>query len=313
MCVRAAFWFALWSLVSCGQMPRADESCSAVEILVGFGIGGGTDTFSRTLAQAIRQDLGMPVQVVNITAGSGRGAFRELMKRPADGCTLLAITSDYLVLEALQPEEIDLTRLTMLARAHAELGLLSARHGGPGTWQQVVDQATAQKRRLLIGGTGAQSFDRTAVDIAMKTAGVSYRYIPYNGTKEMQTDLFGGRLDAIYDEYGVMKPLYEAGVATPLLVLSENPPARLSPVPASTALGLSAPPSIWRGIAIHKQTPANIIERLRRSVMNAMQMPVYRDYEASRDLNLLNGFLNGAEFQRSIDVERRLFQTVIQD
>lgn len=259
----------------------------------------------------MRADMGTPVQVVNITAGSGRGAFRELMKRPADGCTLLALTSDYLVLEAIHGDEVDLGQLTLLARAHAELGLLSARGDAPARWEDIVERARQDNRRVLVGGTGAKSFDRTAVDITLGASDIAYRYIPYNGTKEMQADLLGGRLDAVYDEYGVMKPLYEAGVATPLLVMSDTPLARLNTVPTATALGLEAAPAIWRGIGIHAETQETDKLRLAKATARALRSDAYVAYEKARNLDLLEGRLDGPAFAHALAQERGAFQAAL--
>ncbi|MEO0398865.1 MAG: tripartite tricarboxylate transporter substrate binding protein [Pseudomonadota bacterium] len=307
----AVFGAACGSPAPSNERATADARCSAIEILVGFGIGGGTDLFSRTLAGALRKDLGAPVQVVNITGGSGVSAFRELMKRPANGCTLLALTSDYVVLHTLQPKDVDLNRLAPLARAHTELGLLSGRADGPASWDALVALAKAEDRRLLIGGVGARSFDRAAVDITLADAGIAYRYIPYSGAKAMQTDLFGGRLDAVYDEFGVMKPVYEAGAARPFMVFNDEPIALLPDTPTASALGLNVAPSIWRGVAMHWETPGADIDRLALAIGRALQSDSYKTYEAQRRLDLMQGGLSAADFTTALASDQREFAAVL--
>lgn len=298
-------------LTGCTAASDDEAPCSAVEILVGFGIGGGTDLFSRTLSVGLSDDLGVPVKVINITGGSGVGAFRELMRRPVDGCTLLALTSDYVVLDVLQPKDVDLDRLAPLARAHTELGLLSTRTEGAENWQDLITDVKAQDRRLLIGGVGARSFDRTAVNITLSNAKVPFRYIPYNGTKEMHADLFGGRLDAIYDEFGVMQPIFEANEARPLMTLSEAPEGLLTDTPSSTSLGLNAAPPIWRGTVMHADTPAADVARYAAAIQRAMQTDTYKNYETGRRLNLMQGQLDAEGFKAALARDRIDFSAVL--
>ena len=286
---------------------RADASCRAIEILVGFGVGGGTDLFARNMATGLRRVIGLPVQVVNITGGSGVGAFRELVKRRADGCTLLALTTDYVVLSVLQPEDVDLNRLRPVLRAHTELGLLSTRRDGEVNWAALRENAREEDRKLLIGGVGARSFDRAAVDITLGEAGLPYRYIPYGGAKEMQADLLGGRLDAIYDEFGVMKPMLDAGEARALVVFNEYPVDLLPDTPPARALDLNVAPPIWRGLAIHAETPDTDISRLIDAAQKAMATPHYREYEMLRHLDLMDGALDGPAFASALAGERAAF------
>ena len=82
---RLGWVLACWLLTACDVTPPADDACKRLEILVGFGIGGGTDTFARQLASPLAATAGVPVQVVNLTAGSGIAAYRELLARPSDG------------------------------------------------------------------------------------------------------------------------------------------------------------------------------------------------------------------------------------
>ncbi|MEM8985246.1 MAG: tripartite tricarboxylate transporter substrate-binding protein [Pseudomonadota bacterium] len=292
------------AVTGCGAEPRAESECASIEILVGFGAGGGTDIFARTLATGMREHLEKPVRVVNYVGGAGRVSFRELMKRPANGCAALAVTSDYVVLSAFQPQEIDLSKLRFIVRAHYEVGLLSARKSDAQDWASLTAEIKKAGKPLLVGGIGARSFDRAVVATALEKTDLRYRYIPYSSAKEMQADLLGGRFHVVYDEYGVMQPLYRAGQAQALVVLNETRIAPLPDAPAAPELGLAAPAPIWRGLAVSAQTPHPIADAMEKAAMAAMTAPSYRQYETDRRLNLIDGSADGATFAVDVAKER---------
>lgn len=292
---RLGWLLACWLLAACDVTPPADDACRRLEILVGFGIGGGTDTFARQLASPLAATAGVPVQVVNLTAGSGIAAYRELFARPSDGCTLLAVTSDYPILSLYEPETVDLGKLRFLVRAHTEIGLLLEQAGHRNSFPALLETVREAQRSLLVGGVGARSFDRSAITIALADRRIRYRYIPYGGAREMQADLLGGRLDAMYEEFGNAKGLLDSGQLQALVVLAKHRVEMLPYAPAAAELGLSVPPPIWRGVAVNGAVPEVRAAELSAALNRALQSPSYVAYERGRYLHLGRGYLSDAE------------------
>ncbi|MEM9422465.1 MAG: tripartite tricarboxylate transporter substrate-binding protein [Pseudomonadota bacterium] len=307
--------FIVLFLPSCAQRDEVHsaqvDSCPTVEILVGFGVGGGTDAFARALSAALEPTLGTDVQVINIKSGGGISAYRELIRRPKDGCTMMALTSDYVVLALAQPKDIDLEALSYIARAHTELGLLYGHGEEEEGWVGLANEAQGRDRPLLIGGVGARSFDRMAVTLALSTSSMRYRYIPYNSSKQAQADLLGGRLDAIYEEYGGGKPLTDAKLIRPIVAFSVGRLGVLPTVPTTGELGLRTPPPIWRGLAVAKGVPSDIIEELRRAVREAMSSNSYKEYEKARALNMIEGKAFGQAFEKEVQTDLKAFGEVM--
>src|SRR5882757_510077 len=67
----------------------SDYPTRPVRVVVGFGAGGATDTFSRILAGPLQQALGQSVIVENITGASGFIGWRNVASSTPDGYTLL--------------------------------------------------------------------------------------------------------------------------------------------------------------------------------------------------------------------------------
>ncbi|MDH4114341.1 MAG: tripartite tricarboxylate transporter substrate-binding protein, partial [Burkholderiaceae bacterium] len=80
----AAALAALLCLVSATSLA---QPAKPVRILVGFPAGGGTDGIARTLAEHLKDALGVPVIVENRAGAGGQIAAQALKSAPADGST----------------------------------------------------------------------------------------------------------------------------------------------------------------------------------------------------------------------------------
>lgn len=291
----------------------AEYPCKSVEWIVGWGAGGGSDRFARSITPGLSDVLGVPVKVINMTGGSSVLAHEETIGRPADGCTIFSITPDQITNELTGLTELSaLGTLTPVFRAHVDVGMLHSQEGGKfATWEAVVDYAKANEGELLIGGTGAASFDEIVVDVIMKSADVTFRYIPYESSSEMHADLLGGRLDVIYDEISVMSGMIEAGQARPMIVFAENRLEKFPDVPSAKELGYNVPPSLWRGASVKKGTPDDIVSMLEGAYMEAADSDAYKEFEEGRLLNLYPGRLGSADFAKLIADEHGLYKGVI--
>ena len=61
-----------------------------ITLICPWGAGGGTDAVSRIIATLLKKELGVPVNVVNRTGGSGAVGHTAMATAKPDGYTLLA-------------------------------------------------------------------------------------------------------------------------------------------------------------------------------------------------------------------------------
>src|ERR1700750_3130412 len=78
-----------WAVsASPGQAQRAEKAFYAgktVRMIVGSGVGGGYDVFSRLIAPYLSKTLGTTVIVENVPGAGGLLALNKLYVAPADG------------------------------------------------------------------------------------------------------------------------------------------------------------------------------------------------------------------------------------
>ena len=94
----AACAFAVTALVPHTTAIAADDWPSQpVNFVVGFGVGGSADRFSRLLSQYLGEELGKPVVVVNRPGAGGQLAATYVLAQGDDGHTVLSTSlSPYL-------------------------------------------------------------------------------------------------------------------------------------------------------------------------------------------------------------------------
>lgn len=81
-----------------------DYPTRPVTIIVPFSPGGPGDLTARFLAQGLQTELGQPFVIENRSGANGVLAANVAAKTPADGYTLLQISSSHTVNETLVPE-----------------------------------------------------------------------------------------------------------------------------------------------------------------------------------------------------------------
>jgi tripartite-type tricarboxylate transporter receptor subunit TctC len=289
--------------------PASALDCRNVELISAWGVGGGTDTFLRTLAEPLSQELGVPVKVINIEGAMGEVARQELMSRPADGCSLVSVDPDVLTTELEGQTEVSLiTDLKPVFRGHVDIGIIHGKAGDFDSWDALIKWASENPAKLNAGGTGAAGLDRTAIEITLREAGVEeFNYVPYNKAAEMHADLLGGRLHAMYDELSSVGGMVEAGQITPLIVINDKRLDVLPDTPAAGELGYVVAPSNWRGLAVQAEVADEIVAELSAVLMKATEAPSYREYESKRLLDLkADGKLGADDFKKAVAEEYEL-------
>jgi len=95
--------------LGCPSAALADDYPSRpIRIVVGFAPGGGVDVLARVIAQKIGEKFGQRAYVENRAGANSNLAAENVARSPADGYSLLMITSSH-VLNAAAGAKANLT------------------------------------------------------------------------------------------------------------------------------------------------------------------------------------------------------------
>ncbi|MBW2309103.1 MAG: tripartite tricarboxylate transporter substrate binding protein [Deltaproteobacteria bacterium] len=286
-----------------------------IEYVVGWGAGGGSDIFGRIINMPTRRILKTTITVVNMPGAASAIAMEYIQKQPADGYTLLGLTSELVSNQLQGRTRYSYKDFTPIIRAHVDIGMIQ---GGPKSpfknWKGFVDFAKGGERKIRLGGTGAASFDQIASVIILDSAGIADKitYIPYDSAGEMHASLLGGHIDAMYEEPGVTLNMIEAGKMIPLIVFTEKKLEKFPDVPSAGDLGYEIPPMMWRGIVVKKGTPQDIVDILEKAYTKAMKHPMYKAFEQQRLLTLFPGYMGSKAFAADLAREYKMYSKVLE-
>ena len=246
----------------------------AVTIVVPFSAGGPTDTVTRLIAEAMSKDLGQQVLVENVGgAGGTLGAGRVASAEP-DGYTLLlhhigmatsATLYRKLAYDTLNAYEyiglITEVPMTIVARKDFE----------PTDVKSLVEYAKANKDTVTVANAGIGAASHLCGMLFMSAINTPLVTVPYKGTGPAMTDLLGSQVDIMCDQTTNTTKQIQAGTIKAYAVTSPKRLDVLPDVPTTAEAGIEGMEvGIWHGLYAPKGTPAEIVDRLSKSLQLAL-------------------------------------------
>ena len=244
-----------------------------VIIVVPFPPGGSTDTIARLIAPYLSERFGQHFIVVN-RAGTGANLGTDLVaKSPADGYTLLLISTANMINASLYKRlpfnfMHDITAVAGLVRLPI---VLEVHPSFPAqTTAEFIAYAKANPGKVNFASSGTGTSLHLAGELFKSMAGIDIVHVPYRGTAPALTDLFGGQVQAMFDNLASSLEPIKAGKLRGLGVATS---ARTEVIPelptlAETVSGYEASSVV--GLGAPAGTPAEIVLRLNRAVNAAL-------------------------------------------
>lgn len=254
--------------------------------IVPFPPGGPTDTFSRPIAQKLGELLGQPVIVENIAgAGASIGTDR-IAKSAPDGYTLgLATTGTHAINPHLYGAKLPYDALkdfSTLTVAVSYVNVLVVNPSLPmNTVAELVAFAKANPGKVNFGSAGNGSSNHLSGELLKSLTGAPMQHIPYKGSALAMTDVIGGSLTFMFDVLVTSVPQIRAGRVKALAVTSAKRSPHVPDVPTMAESGINgyaeAGSDLWFGVVGPSGIPPSIVERLNRTLIEALRSPEIRE------------------------------------
>ncbi len=181
------------------ESEKAFYAGKTVRMVVGSGVGGGYDVFSRLIAPYLAKTLGTTVIVENQPGAGGLVALNKLYVAPPDGLQLSLSQGTMAGIAQLsgdQAARFDLTKFSYLATVGAPPGLWLVPPDSPiREVQQAVDAKT-KWRWASAGGTSGLGIGAAFTCEALKLD--CHIVQGYKGSADAGLAVMRGEMDAVY-------------------------------------------------------------------------------------------------------------------
>jgi tripartite-type tricarboxylate transporter receptor subunit TctC len=251
-------------------VARADTYPSRpVRIIAGFAAGGGVDITARLIGQWLGERLGQPFVTENRTGADGNIATEAVVNAAPDGYTLLLATLPNAVNASLYPHlKFDFLRDIAPVAGVIRVPLVVLVHPSvpAGSIPELIAYAKANPGKLNLASAGTGSAPHMAAELFNYMADISMLHVPYRGQGPALSDLIGGQVQILFAAAPGTVDYIRSGKLRALAVTSATSAEVLKDLPTIGSSVLGYDSSQWYGIAVPKNTPADIVGRLNKEI-----------------------------------------------
>ncbi len=274
----------------------------AIEIVVPFGPGGSSDMMSRTVAQLMKKYIDKPLNVINKAGGGTTDGMVYANGQEADGHTILQVTPSLPIIEAQNRASIKFSE-NFIPIGNFQIDIqsfaVSAKNKNYKTLEEMIAYAKANPGKVKIGGTSPGGLDDYMARGFAREAGIELLYVPYKSAAETKSALLGGEIDIYQDKLISFLPMLQSGDVVPIVTLyhrrlTEVP--EMKDVPCTVEKGINFTQGSWRGYAVKKGTPPEVVKFLEDVLKKCYESEEYKAAAAKDKSDLIPGYISADDY-----------------
>jgi tripartite-type tricarboxylate transporter receptor subunit TctC len=305
--------FAL-ALALAGPALAQGYPTKTIRMIVTFAPGGPTDVIGRIIAQRVSESFGHQVVVENIPGGGGNTGLAAALRAPADGYTVVAVSTGFIVnpsLYAKVPYAIgDFAPISLVA-ASPNVLMVNPTVAAKSV-KELVQLIKSSPGKFSYAQPGIGSTPHLAGELFKLRFGLDLAMVPYPSAAPAVTSVIAGHTPVGFTALPPAIAAIQDGKVRGLAIMADKRNPRLPDVPTMAEAGVAdQESSTVTGIVARAGTPPDIIERWNREIVRIVALP-----EVNAQLRKL-GFdpvaNSPAEFAARIKTEGAKWDKVIKD
>ncbi len=271
---RALFMiFALYGLAAPSDVAMAQNfPLRAVTGIVPAPAGGPLDVLVRVMAERMRQSLGQPLVIENVSGAGGTVGVGRVVRATPDGHTLsVGYLGTHVLNGAIFRLQYDLSKdFEPVAMLPSTPLLIAGKRALPAkSLTELMDWLKTYSATVATPGVGSPSH---VMGVSLQNlARTSVQFVHYRGGGPALQDLLAGHVDLLINQPSILLPHLRENKIKVYAVLSKNWLPQAPDIPTADEEG--APDfhmSVWHGLWAPKGTPKNIIAKLNAAVVETM-------------------------------------------
>lgn len=271
---------------------QEDYPSRPIQLIVPWGAGGGTDAVGRVFASLLQEDLGVPVNVVNRTGGSGVVGHSAIANAEPDGYTIGIVT-----IEIGMMHHQGLTDLT-----HEDFDILALVNADPGGLMVSADSEYEDVSGLLdaikaepagtfkASGTGQGGIWHLGLAGWLMSEGLEpdhVTWVPSEGAAPGITDMVAGGVDIVPSSLAEGRSMIEADRVRALASMSDERQDLFPDTPTvQEGTGTEYTHNVWRTVGAPAGLPDDVKATLEEAIKTAYDSEEYQSFMRDRGFGL---------------------------
>lgn len=278
-----------------------------VRIVVPYAAGGAVDVVARLLSPRLSEYFSQPVLVENRPGAGGNIGADLVAKSAPDGSTILLTPIGQATSPALYRklpfDPMDLAAVTQLIST--EFVLVSAPKLPAGSVKELIALSKGRSGGLNYGSTGVGAAPHLAFELLRIAAGTPFSHIPYKGDAPLNAALMANEVEAAIVPISTALPFISSGKIRALGVTGAK---RSRALPGTPTVGEADLPGYefvsWQGFFVTAKTPRDIVSRIHRDSVRAINAAEVRDKLQAMGSEILGSTPEEFEARYKADIAR---------
>jgi len=251
-----------------------------ITIIVPFAAGGPTDALARAVSERLRQALGQPILIENVTGAAGTIGVTRAVRSPGDGYTLsFGHLGTHVINGAIYSLPFDLINdLEPVVLLGSNPMLIVSKNAVPAkSLKELIAWLKENQGKASIGTAGIGSGAHFSALYFQSLIGTKIPYVAYRGTGPAIQDLVAGQIDLIVDQASNSLPQVQAGRIRAYAVTDDKRLGAATDIPTVDEAGLPGfHVAVWSAFWVPKGTPKEIIAKVNGAAKEALADPAVR-------------------------------------
>ncbi|MFM9969807.1 MAG: tripartite tricarboxylate transporter substrate binding protein [Burkholderiales bacterium] len=304
---------ALLASLACTAFAQTYPS-KPVKIIVPFPPGGAVDLVARLMASRLTESFAQPVLVDNRPGAGGNIGADLVAKSAPDGTTILLTPIGHATSPALfrklPYDPADLIAVTQLIAT--DFVFVVAPKVPAGSVKELVALAKAKSGGFNYGSTGIGAAPHLAFELLKLSTGMEFTHIPYKGDAPQNAALMANEIEAAIAPTSTALAFINSGKIRALAVTGPRRNKALPNLPAITENDVPGYEFIsWQGFFVQSKTPKEIVGRIHRDSVRAVNSPEVRDKLQSIGSEIVGS--SPEEFEARFKAEMTKFARVVKE
>lgn len=269
----------LLALIATADVAAAQEKypARAINVIVPWGPGGGSDYTARMIAQFLKTELNVPLPVVNAPGASGVIGVGKLLANPADGYSI-GVTGEPYALIGTPDAKWKLTDFAPLAVVVNQPSAVFVSKGSRfKTWADVEKEARAKPDTITIAFDGPATISEIHINY-LAAKGIKLIAVPFAKPGERYVSVLGGHADLLYEQAGDIKSFLENNQMQPILSFTRARYPAYPKVPTGKELGYDISVPLYRWVYMKAGTDPQRVKVVGDALARMAKTPEYQAY-----------------------------------